>query len=80
MNKQRGYLANRFGTVAEDIAAPNIPRIVKEYFGCSTILDFAVRRRVVNSKDNSGIFSVLSAGRYCKVSYKEKDICPWNER
>ncbi|RKX84794.1 MAG: hypothetical protein DRP57_05180 [Spirochaetes bacterium] len=51
MNKQWGDLANRLGTLAEDVVAPNIPRIVKEYFNCDTILDFAVRRRVVNSKE-----------------------------
>jgi len=34
MNKQWGDLANRLGTLAEDIVAPNIPRIVRDYFGC----------------------------------------------
>ena len=55
MNKQWGDLANKLGTVAEDIVAPNIPRIVKEYFNCDAVLDFSVWRRVVNSKDQSKI-------------------------
>lgn len=44
LNKKWGELANRLGTLAEDIAAPNIRTIALEYFGCSEIDDFGVRR------------------------------------
>ena len=43
MNKKWGELANKLGTFAEDIAAPNIPRIAKESFGCDKILYHSVR-------------------------------------
>ncbi|MCG6939662.1 MAG: hypothetical protein LJE69_00220 [Thiohalocapsa sp.] len=36
MNKQWGELANRLGTLAEDIVAPNLPRIARELFDCTT--------------------------------------------
>ncbi len=35
MNKQWGELANRLGTLAEDIVAPNLPRIARELLGCT---------------------------------------------
>lgn len=43
MNKQWGELANRLGTLVEDIVAPNLPRIVLELFGCGRPDLFAVR-------------------------------------
>ncbi len=53
INKQWGELANKMGTLVEDIVSPNIPRIAKEYFGCDEIEDFMIRRQVVNKKDRS---------------------------
>jgi hypothetical protein len=52
-NKRWGELANKLGTVVEDIIAPGIPRIAQEYFGCPEIEDFMVRRKVINKKDRS---------------------------
>mgnify|MGYP000163889520 CR=1 FL=1 len=42
-NKRWGEIANKMGTVVEDIVAPNIPRIAREHFGCKEIDFFAVR-------------------------------------
>lgn len=43
MNKQWGDLANRLGTLVEDIVAPNLPRIAAELFACTVPDLFAVR-------------------------------------
>ena len=43
MNKQWGDLANRLGTLVEDIVAPNLPRIAAELFACRPPDFFAVR-------------------------------------
>jgi len=43
MNKRWGDLANKMGTVVEDIVAPYIRRIARQYFGCSDLEFFAVR-------------------------------------
>lgn len=43
MNKQWGELANRLGTLVEDIVAPNLPRVAAELFDCPTPDLFAVR-------------------------------------
>lgn len=52
-NKRWGELANRLGTVVEDIVAPNLPRIAKEYFQCGEIDDVMVRRWIRSKKDRS---------------------------
>jgi len=62
MNKRWGDLANKMGTLVEDIVAPNISGIVQKYFGCSDIKDFMVRRRKKNTKDVSKVreFDVIA--------------------
>jgi hypothetical protein len=43
MNRQWGDLANRLGTLVEDIVAPNLPRVASELFSCTVPDLFAVR-------------------------------------
>ncbi len=64
MNAKWGELVNKLGTLVEDIVAPNIPRIAKEYFGVSDIEFFAVRPKVRNKRDRSKRqeFDVIAIG------------------
>ena len=48
MNKRWGELANRLGTVVEDIVAPNLPIVAERYFGCVAIDTFALRVKRMN--------------------------------
>jgi hypothetical protein len=43
MNRKWGDLANRLGTLVEDIVAPNLPRVARELFSCPDPELFAVR-------------------------------------
>jgi hypothetical protein len=43
MNKQWGDLADRLGTLVEDIVAPNLPRVAAELFACPVADLFGVR-------------------------------------
>jgi len=52
-NQRWGELANRLGTIAEDIVAPTMPGIARKYFGITDIIDFMVRRKVRNKNDPS---------------------------
>jgi len=63
LNKKWGELANRLGTLAEDIAAPNMKTIAKELFGCDEIDEFGVRIMRRNIKDRTIIneFDVVLA-------------------
>ncbi len=45
MNKQWGDLANKMGTLAEDIVAPGIPAILRQVVGCPDVDSLAVRVR-----------------------------------
>ena len=51
MNKQWGELANRLGTIAEDIAAPNVRTMAAEHFGCKEIDSYSVRVMRRSQKD-----------------------------
>jgi len=53
MYKMWGELANKMGTLVEDIVAPNIPRIAKEYFGAEELDFWGVRISKRNVKDRS---------------------------
>jgi hypothetical protein len=44
LDKKWGDLANKLGTIIEDILAPNLRRLAVEHFHFSTIEDFMVRR------------------------------------
>ena len=45
MNRKWGELANKMGTLAEDLVAPNLPRIARELMGCEKVELFTVRMR-----------------------------------
>jgi hypothetical protein len=45
MKKTWGDLANKMGTVAEDVVAPNIPRLAVEEFGMTEVEDLQCRAR-----------------------------------
>jgi hypothetical protein len=44
LDKKWGDLANKLGTIIEDIVAPNLRRLAVEHFGFATIEDFMIRR------------------------------------
>jgi chromosome segregation ATPase len=46
MNKKWGDLTNKLGSFAEDIAAPNIPRIAREYFHAGEIRRYMPNLRI----------------------------------
>ncbi len=44
MNRKWGDLANKLGTLVEDLVAPSLPRIIQEVLGMD-VLDLSVRRK-----------------------------------
>ncbi|MGQ9806427.1 MAG: hypothetical protein ACUVRP_10180, partial [Chlorobiales bacterium] len=53
MNKRWGELANKMGTLVEDIVAPNIRRLARELFDVGDFVDFSVRRFITHPNDKS---------------------------
>ena len=45
MSRRWGDLANKMGTLVEDLVAPNLPRVARELFNCDEPEYFAVRLR-----------------------------------
>jgi len=62
MNKMWGELANKMGTLVEDIVAPNIAGVARRYFGAEELEDFMIRRRKRNTKDENKVreFDVIA--------------------
>jgi hypothetical protein len=44
LDKKWGDLANKMGTILEDIVAPNLQRLAREHFRLDPVLDFMLRR------------------------------------
>ncbi|MHA1215093.1 MAG: hypothetical protein ACTSR2_06270 [Candidatus Hodarchaeales archaeon] len=55
MNKRWGELANKMGTIVEDIVAPNIPTIAKQYFNCKELDDLFINPQIRNKKNRKKI-------------------------
>ena len=53
MNKRWGELANKMGTVVEDIVAPSVRRLAREVFGCGELQYFSERVSLKRSDDSS---------------------------
>ena len=54
-DRRWGDLANKMGTLVEDIVTPSLPWIVREDFGCGQIDDIMLRRRVRNKTDQAQV-------------------------
>ena len=72
MNRQWGELANRLGTLAEDIVAPSVPRVLRKVVGTPRApVDIAVRivRHLPASPDTEREFDVVATcGDYLLVN------------
>ncbi len=54
MNLKWGEIANKLGTISEDLVAPSIPRIVGEEFGLEVIEVFREFFPVMEIRDTKG--------------------------
>jgi hypothetical protein len=63
MNKRWGEIANRLGTIVEDIVLPNIPRIAREHFGTDKLefISARIRKRHPTEPDWMREFDVIAA-------------------
>ena len=64
MQKAWGDLANKMGTVAEDVVAPNIPRLAIEEFGFAEVEDMMPRARRTSRRGEKRYreFDIVCAG------------------
>jgi len=82
MNKKWGALANKMGTIVEDIVAPNIPTLAEKYFNVKTFDDFAViySKRHPKDKERMKEFDIIAVSdKYLflnetKSTVRQKDL------
>jgi len=59
MDKKWGELSNKLGTMAEDLVAPSIPRILRQVTGCTLEIEYSAVR-VRKSKPKNQEFDVVA--------------------
>ena len=59
MNRRWGELANKMGTLVEDLVAPSLPRVAEELFGCKEPELFGVRIRRRKGPDSIELDALL---------------------
>ncbi|RJP27656.1 MAG: hypothetical protein C4527_12690 [Candidatus Omnitrophota bacterium] len=79
MNRRWGELAHKMGTMAEDIVAPNLPRIARELFGLEEPQFFAVRVQRRQGERNREFDVIAAYNDYVlvnetKSSLNNKDV------
>jgi len=75
LNKRWGDLANKMGTLVEDIIAPGAPEALNKKFGIE-IVDLMVRRRVKDKSNNTEEFDVIIEGNDEKIYLIEVKSSP----
>ncbi|OQY45563.1 MAG: hypothetical protein B6242_10000 [Anaerolineaceae bacterium 4572_78] len=71
MRQQWGELSNKMGTIAEDLIAPSIPRVVRDVFGCDTSnIESAVRVKRIHqiTRNNQKFDVVVSCDNYLLIN------------
>ncbi len=81
INKQWGELANKMGTLVEDLVAPSLPRILREVVACSEdegiSMAVRVRRSHPTQKGLMQEFDVIaSCGRYALFNETKSSLAP----
>lgn len=78
--KQWGELANKMGTMAEDLVAPSIERILREVTGCDKeqveYVAVRVKRRHPTTKQRREFDVVAACGKYLLVNETKNTLTP----
>ena len=70
MNKQWGDLANKMGTLAEDVAMPNMEPLAEKYFGMKETPDPSIRREfdiIIVYKEHVFLNEAISSPRLVDI-------------
>lgn len=76
MNRKWGELANKMGTLVEDLVAPNLPRVARELFGCETVDYFAVRVRRRLGAETMEIDAMIVCGKVALINETKSSLNP----
>ncbi|MFQ5594733.1 MAG: hypothetical protein ACE5HA_11360, partial [Anaerolineae bacterium] len=80
MNRRWGELANKMGTMAEDLVAPSIPRILRTVVGCPAdaidSIAVRVRRRHPDTHQLQEFDVVAACGEYVLINETKSSLAP----
>jgi predicted RNase H-like nuclease (RuvC/YqgF family) len=68
MNRRWAEIADKMGTLAEDIVAPNLPRVAREMFACEAVDLFTVRMRKRWDGETREYDVIVACGDYVLVN------------
>jgi hypothetical protein len=68
MNRRWAEITHKMGTFAEDMVAPNLPRVAKELFGCETVDVFTVRMHKRWNGETREYDALVACGDYVLVN------------
>jgi hypothetical protein len=77
MNRRWGELANRLGTLVEDLVAPSLPRIVQEALGAE-VDDLMVRYRRRRHGETYEYDAIALAGDLAVLNYTKATLSNWD--
>ena len=68
LNRRIGEVSNKMGTLAEDMVAPNMPRVAKELFGCEKPDFWGVRIKKRKGSQNREYDVIVVCGEYVLIN------------
>ncbi len=68
LNRRIGEVSNKMGTLAEDMVAPNMPRVAKELFGCEKPDFWGVRIKKRKGSENREYDVIVVCGDYVLIN------------
>ena len=76
LNRRIGEVANKMGTLAEDMVAPNMPRVAKELFGCERPDFWGVRIKKRKGSENREYDVIVVCGEYVLINETKTKLKP----
>jgi len=76
LDKKWGELSNKLGTMAEDLVAPSIPRILKQLTGCSAEIEYSAVRVRKSQPQNQEFDVVVKCENWVFINETKSNLRP----
>ena len=76
LDKKWGELSNKLGTMAEDLVAPSIPRILKQLTGCTAKIEYSAVRVRKSEPQNQEFDVVVKCENWVFINETKSNLRP----
>jgi len=76
LDKKWGELSNKLGTMAEDLVAPSIPRILKQLTGCTAKIEYSAVRVRKSQPQNQEFDVVVKCENWVFINETKSNLRP----